>query len=229
MIASDSNVQWISDLASYYSTSSNTAGFPIDDGSKKNITNSSQPDKIVHYHAKSRPTVKATDILEGVISIPPSKMAVHYYEMWNHTNSTIEIPEEYQNPFDTLVEDENGNWKRPLTSLEILQKVLRDDKFKADFDAVETYIQNNQTGPVPSCLAPDLAATRDLANEVVSARRQRDSQQTPKDRQRRNKIRKKKKRGTARANEMWPYEELMLSLPVLNGECVCLCVWYRRR
>jgi len=229
MLASDSNLQWLPDLASYYSASSNITGFAIelptielisrvtvDDGSKMTIANSSKPEKIVHYHAKSRPTAKATDKSEGVISIPPSKMEVHYYEMWNHINSTIEVPEEYQNPFDILVEDENGNWKRPLTSLEILQNVLHDEKFKADFDAVETYVQNELTGPVPSCLAPDLAATRDLANEVVSARRQRDAQQTPEDRERRNKIRKQNKRGTARADQMWPYEEMMLSLPILN-------------
>lgn len=50
--------------------------------------------------------------------IPPSKMTIHYHEIWNRTTSTIGIPKHYlQNPIDVLVVDENGNKKRPLTSL----------------------------------------------------------------------------------------------------------------
>ena len=142
-------------------------------------------------------------------SIPPSKVTVHYHEMWNHTTSTIDIPEKYKNPF-------NFDAPPPLTSLEILQNVLHGDKYQAEFEAVEVYMEAIQnanartkkkataTASIPSCLAPDLAATRELANQVVEARRNRSTKRNTKQKQKRN--------------DRWPYEELVLPLPVLNGE-----------
>jgi len=58
-------------------------------------------------YAESRPTmevvrakqkqqnanVTTTTTTTSMESIPPSKMTVHYHEMWNHTTSTIDIPE----------------------------------------------------------------------------------------------------------------------------------------
>ena len=106
--------------------------------------------------------------------------------MWNYTTSTIEVPEDYQNPFNVLVVDENGNKRRPRTSLEILQSILHGTKYKAEFEAVEAYMEssddnatdknNNTKSPsvsVPKCLLPEVGATRDLANRVVQARRER--------------------------------------------------------
>ncbi len=110
-------------------------------------------------------------------SIPTRNMKVHYYEMWNHSTSTIEVPEIYKNPFDLPLDDEHGNPRRlPLTSLEILHQVLHGEKYKAEFKAVEEYMkkikkQDDHTGiQLPSCLAPDIGATRKLADEVVKKR-----------------------------------------------------------
>eukprot|EP00531_Pseudo-nitzschia_arenysensis_P015244 CAMPEP_0116150976 /NCGR_PEP_ID=MMETSP0329-20121206/19846_1 /TAXON_ID=697910 /ORGANISM="Pseudo-nitzschia arenysensis, Strain B593" /LENGTH=359 /DNA_ID=CAMNT_0003647549 /DNA_START=294 /DNA_END=1373 /DNA_ORIENTATION=+ len=103
-------------------------------------------------------------------------MKVHYFEMWNHSTSTIEVPEKYKNPFNLPLEDEFGNPRRlPPTSLEILQEVLHGEKYKAEFIAVEEYmkkIKNNVSNPeVPSCLAPDTRATRKLADKIVEERK----------------------------------------------------------
>ena len=77
------------------------------------------------------------------------------------------------------MEDEHGNRRKPpLTSLEILQKVLHGEKYKSEFEAVAVYMKqirennNNEmtSFPVPSCLAPNTKATRKLANKVVEER-----------------------------------------------------------
>jgi hypothetical protein len=52
---------------------------------------------------------------------------------------------------------------------------------------------------IPKCLAPDLGATRELVNRVVEARNKRNSKRL-------------------KSAEQWPYEQLVLPLPVLNGE-----------
>lgn len=174
-----------------------------------------------HYHAPHRPKlVPATN----VTSIPPSKMKVHYHELWNHETSTIDIPEEYQNPFGVWIEEEieeNGNvkqppmYRRPLTSLEILQKVLHGEEFRHHFEAVEAYMADqNGTTPLPSCLAPNLQATHDLAQNVVQARhaRQREDDGLPPNRQRRL----DKKRKTKKESDLLG-DQLMLPLPILNG------------
>lgn len=165
------------------------------------------------------PTMEQILVLERdqkttVISIPPSKMKVHYHEMWNHTTSTIEIPDEYQNPFDIFVLDgNNGNRRRPLTSLEILQNVLHGTQYRAEFEAVEAYMDetsDNANSPIPKCLLPDVKATQKLAKRIVQRRneRQQQRQRQPYQQQRR---RREKKRD-------WQYDQLMLSLPILNGE-----------
>ena len=150
-------------------------------------------------------------------SIPPSKMSVHYHEMWNHTTSTIDVPEKYKNPFNFDVIGTDGV-PPPLTSLEILQNVLHGDKYQAEFEAVEVYMKAihnanartkknataTATASIPTCLAPDLAATRELANQVVEARRNRSTKRNTKQQQ--------------KQNDRWPYKELVLPLPVLNGE-----------
>ena len=150
-------------------------------------------------------------------------MKVHYHEMWNHTTSSIDVPEDYQNPFNILVVDENGNKRRPLTSLEILHSVLHGMKYKAEFEAVEAYMESNanakgknktntksQSVPVPKCLLPDVGATQHLANNVVKARRERSQQKTQ---QIRNETWYNNK-----LKEYWPFVELMLPLPILNGK-----------
>ena len=157
---------------------------------------------------------------ETVISIPPSKMKFHYHEMWNHTTSTIEIPDEYQNPFDIFVLDgNNGNRRRPLTSLEILQNVLHGTQYRAEFEAVEAYMDetsDNANSPIPKCLLPDVKATQKLANRIVQGRNERQRQRQPYQQRRR-----KKKRD-------WQYDQLMLPLPILNGEDTIVIIFESR-
>jgi hypothetical protein len=121
-----------------------------------------------YFHARiSNITVK-TD--RSVESIPPSKMKRHYHHRWNHTTSTVDLPKEYLNPFGFLVVDENGNTRRPLTSLEILQRVMHGTEYKAQFEALDAYMNSNGTTPIPKCLVPDVKATRELAKWVVDER-----------------------------------------------------------
>lgn len=176
--------------------------------------------KMPHYRARTanRPTVDA--ISEGFVAIPPSKMKVHYHALWNYTTSTIEVPDDYQNPFNVLVVDEKGNKRRPRTSLEILQSVLHGTKYKAEFAAVEAFMESSddnatdtnkttsQSVSVPKCLRPEVEATRDLANHVVQARPER-SQQL-------QQIRNERMYNKSRNTDMWPFAELMLPLPILN-------------
>jgi hypothetical protein len=147
-------------------------------------------------------TVRPAKQNDNTMSIPPSEMKVHYHEMWNHNTSMINIPDEYKNPFNVSVVDENGNRRRPpLTSLKILENVLHGSKYRAEFEAVEVYVENinSPTVSIPKCLAPDLGATRELVNRVVEARNKRNSKRL-------------------KSAEQWPYEQLVLPLPVLNGE-----------
>ena len=141
--------------------------------------------------------------------IPPSEMERSYAKMWNHGTSTIDVPEEYKTPFDEWVTDETGKRRRPLTSLEILQEVLHGTRYRADLDKLEAYLGRNDTSQpaildLPRCLVPNTASTRALADTVVEARRQ-----TP-ERQPRPKDQKQSK-------HQWPYDELALPLPILNG------------
>jgi len=135
-------------------------------------------------------------------------MKIHYHEMWNHTTSTINVPEKYQNPFNILIIDETtGEKRRPLTSLEILQNVLHGEKYKAEFEAVEVYMGSNGMAPIPQCLLPNVNATQELANRVVEARRkQRDEQERQQQQYRRR----------TKKTEKWPYARMMMPLPVLN-------------
>jgi hypothetical protein len=140
-------------------------------------------------------------------------MKIHYHEMWNHATSTIDIPEEYQNPFNILIVDETtGEKRRPLTSLEILQNVLHDDKYKAEFEAVEVYMGSNGTAPIPQCLLPGVNATRELANRVVEARRKQRKEHEQQQYRRRSEVKVNK------SEAQWPYEQMIMPLPVLNGK-----------
>ena len=162
----------------------------------------------VEERPKQKQNTVTTTTTATMLSIPPSNMEVHYYEMWDHATSTINIPEKYKNPFNAM-----GVAVPPRTSLKILENVLHGEKYRAEFEAVELYmevIHNTTTTAaaaetatakqptIPKCLAPNLGATRELANRVVKERR-------------------KHKRNT-NTNKKWPYEKLVLPLPVMNGE-----------
>ena len=184
----------------------------------------------------STTTAKAKAKAKAMESIPPSKMTVHYHEMWNHTTSTIDIPEKYKNPFNSITSIDGVPVPPPRTSLEILQNVLHGDQYRAEFEAVEVYMNAisrnanaNATDTetptiIPTCLVPDVGATRELANRVVEARRSRirGDGSVHKNQQPQRKLKGK-----------WPYEELVLSLPVLNGEdtryiitnILCFCLF----
>ena len=134
----------------------------------------------------------------------------------------LAVPEDYQNPFNVLVVDEKGNKRRPRTSLEILQSVLHGTKYQAEFAAVEAYMErsrddhattdtNTTTSPsvsVPTCLRPDVKATRDLAHRVVQARPARSPQL--------QQLRNERMYTSRRNTDLWPFAELMLPLPILN-------------
>lgn len=124
------------------------------------------PTKII-IHSDTN-TIQAGPV--GPISIPPSKMKLHYYKMWDHNTSTIDVPEKYQNPFNiSVIDDKTGNKRRALTSLEILHNVLHGAKYQAEFEAAEAYA-NYHSQIVPECLRADVGATKELANRVVQER-----------------------------------------------------------
>lgn len=127
-----------------------------------------EPSKVLSISMSKPKAVEAAEP-SGSISIPPSEMEVHYHEMWNHTTNTISVPEKYRNPFNLTVIDEKGHRRRPLTSLEILDNVLNGDKYRAEFKAVEAYMEG-KIKEVPQCLVANIDATRELANKVVQAR-----------------------------------------------------------
>jgi hypothetical protein len=99
------------------------------------------------------------------------------YELWNHTTSTIDIPNKLRPPFsfvggspDTDTTTATATFK--LTSLEILQSVLHGEENENEYLAVEEYIRTNYSLPttkntIPQCLIPNKIATRELANEFV--------------------------------------------------------------
>ena len=160
-------------------------------------------------------------------------MDVHYHQMWNHSTSTIEVPEKFKNPFNEWLIDDAGNRRRPRTSLEILQEVLHGPKYSADFDALEDYLnytqwkqkgQPDDNGKLPairevdppSCLVPNLESTRALAARVVERRREQQHQQQPHEPPRGLKLEE--------PLAEWPFQELVLPLPVINGEWVTTSV-----
>jgi membrane-associated HD superfamily phosphohydrolase len=97
------------------------------------------------------------------------------YHLWNHTTSTIDIPNELRPPFSFVggspdTDSTTATFK--LTSLEILQSVLHGEENENEYLAVEEYIQTNYSLPtttntIPQCLIPNKVATRELANEFV--------------------------------------------------------------
>jgi hypothetical protein len=103
------------------------------------------------------------------------------YELWNHTTSTIDIPNELRPPFsfvggspdtDTTTATATATATFKLTSLEILQSILHGEENENEYLAVEEYIQTNYSLPtttntIPQCLIPNKIATRELANEFV--------------------------------------------------------------
>jgi len=172
------------------------------------------------YQAPQPKTISATSM--GITSILPSLMKVHYHEMWNHTTGTIDIPDEYKNPFDILLVESDGSYRRPLTSLEILQNVLHGDKYRDEFDALELYMTSNDTVPIPKCMVPDIEATRELARKVVEFRKTHKKRKRNLNKSARNL--NKSANATGRQLEKnpnpwykkWPYEAMTLPLPILN-------------
>mmetsp|Transcript_18522 Transcript_18522/g.42744 ORF Transcript_18522/g.42744 Transcript_18522/m.42744 type:complete len:542 (-) Transcript_18522:382-2007(-) len=166
--------------------------------------------------------------------IPPSEMEIHYHEMWNHTASTIEVPEKFKNPFGEriVVVDEEGTGgekkkrRRPLTSLEILQEVLHGSKHEEDFRKLEAYISRMRSRSkkkrkeggggdgdddddlaiedMPRCLIPDVEGTRALADKVVASRAAKKKKQQ-RQRGRRRRLRRLELR-----------DAFELPLPILN-------------
>jgi hypothetical protein len=79
----------------------------------------------------------------------PIQMDVHYYEMWNHTTNTIQIPVEHR------------YIPNKRTSLEILQDIIQQQK------DIHPY-EKDENGEYPQCYTPNTAAARTLADEVKS-------------------------------------------------------------
>jgi hypothetical protein len=148
--------------------------------------------------------------------------------MWDLVKSTIDIPEEYRNPFNTTIGGEpgSGSERLPRPSLKILEEVIHGEKYRAEFEAVEAYMETiypkikkkrkiNQTNATisdvspPSCLVPDLQATGDLARRTVELRKTIFPK--PQKIWHRNVAEKRKIE--------WQYKKLTLPLPILNGEC----------
>jgi hypothetical protein len=180
-------------------------------------------DQSEHATAANTAVSKTAAIdLSKLPHIPPSRMGTKYHEMWDLSTSTIDIPDEYRNPFNTTIggEQGSGSERLPRPSLKILEEVIHGEKYRAEFEAVEAYMEatdperkptNGTTTAVspPSCLVPDLQATRDLARRTVELR----ETVFPKpekiwhwniDKENKNK---------------WQYKEMTLPLPILNGEC----------
>ena len=114
----------------------------------------------------------------------PSQMDLKYYEMWNHTTSTIDIPMKYNRyPFFDGIP----------SSLEILQSVLpllhnhhgvdneyENNENEKEYLEVDQYIINVMkkdsdpskekkfSRPLPSCLVPNIKATRQIANDILN-------------------------------------------------------------
>jgi hypothetical protein len=80
----------------------------------------------------------------------PIQMSVHYYEMWDHNTSTIQIPHQHRY---------FGQDKR--TSLEILQDIIHSKKDQAG----NSPLPGNNTN-LPSCFVPNIQKARALANDV---------------------------------------------------------------
>jgi hypothetical protein len=79
----------------------------------------------------------------------PIQMEKHYYEMWNHTTHSIDVPDEHRY---------FGKDKR--LSLEILQDIIHSQKDQAG----NTLSVRNKT--LPECFVPDTRSARKLAEDV---------------------------------------------------------------
>lgn len=155
------------------------------DNENSSIAENREKDATTKIIIDSDNTIQAGPV--GPISIPPSKMKLHYYEMWDHNTSTIDVPEKYQNPFHiSVIDDETGNQRRALTSLEILHNVLHGAKYRAEFEAAEAYANRDST-IVPECLLADVGATKELANRVVQERNKKSRTTTKKKKSNKNK------------------------------------------
>lgn len=195
------------------------------------VANTGRAEAIGAKHKTRDYSSSSSSSRETTKFVPPSKMKVHYHEMWNHRTSTIDVPEEYKHPFDewVTVDSENDeNKRRPRTSLEILQDVLHGSKYEAEFAALEGYLnytawerlaktEDLGSPPIqkvdpPSCLVADLRATGELAAGVVAARKN-ETRQRLRQRQRRRSLFVIR---NVEPGDDWPYRELVLPLPVLN-------------
>jgi Sulfotransferase domain len=85
------------------------------------------------------------------LSHGPIQMPVHYYEMWDHQTSSIQVPDEHRY---------FGKDKR--TSLEILQDIIHSKKDQAGNDHVRDF--NPDT--LPKCFVPNTAPARQLADDI---------------------------------------------------------------
>lgn len=85
----------------------------------------------------------------------PIQMKVQYYELWNHTTNTIEIPDEHR-----------YFGKNKPTSLEILQRILQEKRDRVNINRTKP----DGTRSLPECLVADTANTRALADNVVNGR-----------------------------------------------------------
>ena len=122
--------------------------------------------------------------------LSPRTMVRKYYEMWNHTTSTIQVPEQWKYPF----------YEETPSSLEILASVLHGPEHEQDYRDVDDYIRHKNESPrqrvgnpttssvssssvsssvqsmkgssnIPTCLAPDITATRQIADEILEGTR----------------------------------------------------------
>ena len=116
-------------------------------------------------------------------------MKIKYYEMWNHSTSSINVPEEYKYPFGKAFRSSSSS--PIMTSLEILESVLHGEENEKEFLAVDDYI-TGKSGIIPKCLLPDITATQKIAKEIVN------------------------KRHNARNNSNIGNQRLLLGLPILN-------------
>jgi len=156
-------------------------------------------------------------------------MEIKYHEMWNHSTSTIDVPNEYKYPFGKSV-DGDGDGKNPMirmTSLEILQSVLHSEENQNEYLAVDDYISgksksnnSNTNSIIPKCLLPDIQGTQNLAEEIMkerqrqTAKKKRNNQRTKEG----NRLLVRRRQNKLTEEQKLLSNQLLLSLPILNGE-----------